>query len=204
MIDPLDLVDVYGADAVRYWAARSVSFGQDGSASVDGLHERYERELGNDLGNLVSRTTAMLSKYRDGELPVAESLLPPEAFEQLNRDVAQRLDVFDLTGALDEIWEFVRSLNKFVTDTKPWELAKDDAKAAELDRVLYTLADGLRVVAIALSSYLPETAPRILEALGQSDDLAWSGVARGQTTAARGIEAAQPLFPRVEAPATAA
>jgi methionyl-tRNA synthetase len=204
VIDPLDLVGVYGPDPVRYWAARSVSFGQDGPVSIDSLHERYERELGNDLGNLLSRTTAMIARYRDGRIPEADSLHDEEVIDALATDVAARLDVFDITGALDTIWDLVRSLNKFVTDAKPWELAKDDAKAGELDRVLYTLADGLRVVAIALSSYLPETAPRILEALGQSDDLAWSGVARGKTTAARGIEAAQPLFPRVEAPATAA
>jgi methionyl-tRNA synthetase len=204
VIDPLDLVSVYGSDPVRFWAARAVSFGQDGSVSIDSLHERYERELGNDLGNLLSRTTAMIARYRDGQIPDAESLIDDDVFAELARDVAARFDVFDLTGALDAIWDLVRSLNKFVTDAKPWELAKDDAKAAELDRVLYTLADGLRVAAIALSSYLPETAPRILEALGQSDDLAWSGVARGRTSAAHGVEAAQPLFPRLEAPATAA
>ena len=67
VVDPLDLIDVYGADPVRFWCARSVSFGQDGAASVDGVHERYERELGNDLGNLLSRTTAMVARYRDGD-----------------------------------------------------------------------------------------------------------------------------------------
>jgi methionyl-tRNA synthetase len=204
VIDPLDLVGVYGADPVRFWAARSVSFGQDGSVSIDSLHERYERELGNDLGNLVSRTTAMIARYRDGRVPSAESALDDAAYDQLATTVAERLDVFDLTGALEAIWEFVRNLNKYVTDAKPWELAKDDANAPELDRVLYTLADGLRAAAIALASYLPETAPRILAALGQPLDLAWSGVARGRTVAADGVEAAAPLFPRVEAPATAA
>ena len=69
VIDPLELIDVYGADAVRFWCARAVSFGQDGSASLDGIHERYERELGNDLGNLLSRTTAMIARYRDGAIP---------------------------------------------------------------------------------------------------------------------------------------
>ncbi len=118
--------------------------------------------------------------------------------------MAERLDVFDITGALDVIWDLVRQLNKLVTDTKPWELAKDDANAAQLDRVLYTLADGLRVTAVALAAYLPETSPRILEALGQADDLAWENVAVGKTVPTGGIEAAQPLFPRLEAPATAA
>jgi methionyl-tRNA synthetase len=204
VIDPLDLVGVYGADPVRFWAARSVSFGQDGSVSIDSLHERYERELGNDLGNLVSRTTAMIARYRGGRIPSAESALDDASYERLATEVAERLDAFDVTGALDAIWDFVRSLNKFVTDAKPWELAKDDANAAELDRVLYTLADGLRAAAVALASYLPETTPRILEALGQPQDLSWSGVARGRTVAAEGVDAAAPLFPRVEAPATAA
>jgi methionyl-tRNA synthetase len=204
VIDPLDLIDVYGSDAVRFWAARSVSFGQDGAASIDGLHERYERELGNDLGNLVSRTTAMIARYRDGRVPDAESLLDDATFERLRAKVAERLDVFDITGALEVIWEVVRSLNKFVTDTKPWELAKDEANTAQLDAVLYSLVDGIRAVAVALASYLPETSPRILDALGQAHDFSWAGVARGRTEPATGVEPAQPLFPRVEAPATAA
>jgi methionyl-tRNA synthetase len=204
VIDPLELIGVYGADAVRFWAARAVPFGQDGAASIDSLHERYERELGNDLGNLVSRTTAMIARYRDGQIPAGASLFPEDAFERLRSEVTQRLDLFDITSALDAIWDFFRSLNKFVTDTKPWELAKDEAKASELDDVLYTLADGLRAVAVALAAYLPETAPRILDALAQPPDLAWENVARARTSAADGVAAAQPLFPRVEAPATAA
>lgn len=204
VIDPLDLVGVYGIDPVRFWAARAVSFGQDGTVSLESLHERYEKELGNDLGNLLSRTTAMLVKYRDGRIPVAESLLEPTSIDELRTTVAERLDVFDITGALDAIWGLVHQLNKLVTDTKPWELAKDDAQASQLDRVLYTLADGLRVTAVALAAYLPETSPRILEALGQPDDLAWANVAVGKTVPTGGIEAAQPLFPRLEAPATAA
>jgi methionyl-tRNA synthetase len=203
VIDPLDLTAVYGVDAVRFWAIRSVSFGHDGNVSPESLHERYERELGNDLGNLLSRTTAMLSRYRDGRIPEAESLLEPETFEQLRSTVAERIDVFDLTGALESIWEVVRSLNKFVTDTKPWELAKSDANAQQLDSVLYSLVDGLRAVAIALAAYLPETAPRILEAIGQPDELAWENVAANRTTPAEGVEPAQPLFPRIEAPAAA-
>jgi methionyl-tRNA synthetase len=204
VIDPLDLTGVYGIDPVRFWAARAVQFGQDGSVSLDSLHERYEKELGNDLGNLLSRTTAMLVKYRDGHIPAAESLLETVSIDELRTNVAERLDVFDITGALDVIWDLVRQLNKLVTDTKPWELAKDDANAAQLDRVLYTLADGLRATAVALAAYLPETSPRILEALGQTDDLAWENVAVGKTVPTGGIEAAQPLFPRLEAPATAA
>ena len=204
VIDPLDLVDVYGSDAVRYWAARSVQFGQDGSVSLDSVHDRYERELGNDLGNLVSRTTAMIAKYRDGRISIAPGAGDEAAIERLANEVPRRLDAFDLTGALDVIWEYVRSLNKFVTEAKPWELAKDDANADELDRVLYALADGLRVAAIALHAYLPQTSPQVLGALGQPEDTAWSGVAGRRTVEADGIQASPPLFPRVEAPAAAA
>jgi methionyl-tRNA synthetase len=203
-IDPLDLVNVYGADAVRYWATRSVQFGQDGSVSIDTLHERYERELGNDLGNLLSRTTAMLAKYRDGRIPLAPGQADPAALGRLASEVPSRLDDFDLTGALDVIWDSVRSLNKFVTDTKPWELAKDEANGEELDRVLYALADGLRAVAVALHAYLPETTPQILRALAQPEDFDWSRLAVGQTVEGEGIEPAPPLFPRIEAPAAAA
>jgi methionyl-tRNA synthetase len=199
VIDPLELVDLYGVDALRYYVARVTRFGQDGNASVDDVHERYERELGNDLGNLLSRTTAMIARYRDGTLAAASWDSPFQAeLEQLGRDVPERLDQYDLSGALEAIWVVIRSLNRYVEERAPWQLAKDPAKADELDRTLYDLADGLRAVAVALAAYLPETAARILAALGQPDELAWDGVAYGRTTAADGIEAAGPLFPRVE------
>ncbi len=203
VIEPLELIDVYGADAVRYWCARAVQFGQDGNVTLDSFRERYERELANDLGNLVSRTTAMIARYRGGTLVEAPGG-SPVALDALRDDVAERLDVFDLTGALEAIWNVVRRLNQYVEATAPWQLAKDEARAADLDTVLYNLADGLTGVAIALASYLPETAPRILTALGQPVDLAWERVAAGVAGAAQGIEPAAPLFPRVDLPTAAA
>ena len=204
-IDPLELIDRYGADALRYWCARAVSFGQDGSASLSGIADRYERELGNDLGNLLSRTTAMVARFRDGRLPERPGTTDALAAEidELAAESRAAIDRFDLTGAIDRAWSLVRTLNRYVTDRKPWELAKDEAKTAELDQVLYDLADGLRVAAVALAAYLPETAPKILDALGQPHDLAWENVAYGRLRAVDGIEAAQPLFPRLEPPADA-
>ena len=201
-VDPLDLLDVYGTDPVRFWCVRAVSFGQDGAASLVGIHERYERELGNDLGNLLSRTTAMVARYRGGTLRAAPS---PEgavaaALGPLADDIAARLDAFDITGALERIWEVVRALNREVETTAPWQLAKDEARAEELDRVLYDLVDGLRAVAIALSAYIPATAAAILAALGQPEAVDWSLVAYGLTGETSGIEAAPPLFPRLEEP----
>jgi methionyl-tRNA synthetase len=205
VIDPLDLADVYGVDAVRFYLLRVATFGQDGSISVEGLHERYERELGNDLGNLVSRTTAMIARYRGGRLARAPGA--PEiaaAVDAVREDAAARLDRFDLTGALEVVWNLVRTLNRYVEQNAPWELSKDEARADDLDRVLYDLADGLRAVAVALAAFVPGTAGDILDALGQPQDVDWRLVTAGQAQAAQGIEAAAPLFPRVDAPTAAA
>jgi methionyl-tRNA synthetase len=201
-VDAFGLIDRYGVDAVRFWVARVTPFGQDGDVTFDSFRERYEGELANDLGNLVSRTTAMIARYRDGELvlaPDANGELAA-AVSALHDTVPAQLDRWEVTAALDAIWDYVRSLNRYVEQTKPWELAKDEARAAELDRALYELADGLRVAAVALSAYVPETAARILEALGQPVDLAWDNVAYGGSVAVTGIEPAQPLFPRIDEP----
>jgi len=205
VIAPLELVDVYGADAVRFYAARVTTFGQDGNVSVDDVRERYERELGNDLGNLVSRTTAMIARYRDGRIGPAEPNDELKALlDDLRAKLVARFDAWDLTGALEDAWEIVRWLNRHVEATAPWQLAKDESRAAELDAVLYDLADGLRAVAVALWPFVPRTAPEILAALRQPVDLGLERVGYGLTPATEGIEAAAPLFPRVDQPTAAA
>jgi methionyl-tRNA synthetase len=199
-VDPLELVDRFGADALRFWCARAVPFGQDGNTSLSGIAERYERELGNDLGNLLSRTTAMIARFRDGRLVAAPGRTHELADEvdALQTEIPAAIDAFDLTGAVDRAWSFVRTLNRHVTERKPWELAKDDTRAGELDQALFDLADGLRAAAVTLAAYLPETAPRILDALKQPHALGWEQVAYGLLQPADGIEPAQPLFPRLE------
>jgi methionyl-tRNA synthetase len=197
-LDPFELIDTYGADAVRYWCTRAVSFGQDGSASFADIAARYERELGNDLGNLLSRTTAMIAKYRDGRIPGGTtSPAIAAAIADVAEQVPGRLDAFDLTGAIDRIWLLVRELNRYVTEKAPWTLAKDEANAAQLDQVLHDLTDGLRAAAVALFAYLPETAPKILEALGQPTDPSWERVAADRLEPAT-VAPAAPLFPRIE------
>jgi methionyl-tRNA synthetase len=203
IIDPLELIDVYGADSVRFWMARAVSFGQDGSASVTGVQERYDSELANDLGNLLSRTTAMIARYRGGSVKRVEPATPVD-FGALAADVAARLDAFDITGALETIWDAVRRLNQYVTAEAPWQLAKDEANADHLDTILYTLVDGLTALAVALHAYLPETSPKILAALGQSVEPTWDRVRNGVADGVDGIEASEPLFPRIELPSAAA
>jgi methionyl-tRNA synthetase len=197
-IDPSELVAQFGADPVRYWCARAISFGQDGNASFADIAARYERELGNDLGNLLSRTTAMIVKYRDGRLSAGKTSLEiAAAIADVHDKVPAQLDAFDVTGAIDRIWLLVRELNKYVTDKAPWTLAKDEANGAALDQVLHDLADGIRAAAVALWPYLPEASPKILEALGQSTDPAWDNVAADRLAPAT-IAAAPPLFPRIE------
>ena len=203
VVDPLELIDVYGSDALRYWMARAISFGQDGSASIEGIRERYDNELANDLGNLLSRTSAMLAQYRDGSLRRGDAE-PPLDLKALGADVAERMDRFDVTGALDAIWEGVRALNQYVTAEAPWRLAKDEANAARLDGVLYNLVDGLTALTVALAPFLPDAAPRILEALCQPGDLDWARVRNGVAEEVDGIVAAKPLFPRIELSAPAA
>jgi methionyl-tRNA synthetase len=203
VIDPLELVDVYGADAVRFYAARATSFGHDGNVSVDDVRERYERELANDLGNLVSRTTAMIARYRGGTLTPTEKV-PPWDADVLRADLVALFDGYDITAALETVWQLVRRLNQYVEESAPWNLAKEETRSAELDDVLYNLADGLTSIAIAIFPYLPESAPRILAALGQpSNDVSLERIRGGAAVAAEGIEASPPLFPRVELPAAA-
>lgn len=210
VVDPLDLIDVYGADAVRFWATRAVSFGQDGSVSIESLHERYERELANDLGNLLSRTTAMVDRYLGGEIEDGSREDSPvrELLAGLSEEVAGRFDLYDLTGALERIWEVVRGLNRYVESQAPWQLAKDESARTELEATLYDLVDGLRVVAVALAPFLPETAERVLVALGfdgsDRSNLGWDNVAYGRTTARSGVGPAAPLFPRIDLPTAAA
>jgi len=203
VIDPLDLIDAYGVDPVRFYVARVTTFGQDGNVTIESFHERYERDLANDLGNLVSRTTAMIARYRGGTLVHAPGD-SPVSLDELRDEVADRLEVFDVTGALEVVWTVVRRLNQYVESTAPWQLAKDESRAAELDNVLYNLADGLTAAAIALAPYLPDTSPRILTALGQPIELAWVRIGDGVAQAAEGIEPAAPLFPRIDLPAAAA
>lgn len=201
-----DLTDVYGVDALRFWAARATTFGQDADVTIDGFHERYERELGNDLGNLLSRTTALIARSggalagtgsAGGELSAAAATLGDE--------VSGLFDRYEITAALDRIWDQIRRLNRYVEQTKPWELAREPERADELASVLYDLADGLRLTAVALWAYIPATSERILAALGQPVDPAWENVAPGRTVEASGIAAAEPLFPRIDRePATAA
>jgi methionyl-tRNA synthetase len=204
VIEPFQVADMYGADALRFYVLREVTFGSDGEVSPEGFETRYTTELANEYGNLASRTLAMIERYRDGVVPTAGSTSALASdFEGLTEAVRERLDGIELTAALDEIWRRIKLLNRYVQEEQPWQLSKDDAQAERLDEVLYTLAEGLRVVSVLLHPFIPESAARLLAALGREDlsiDLARFGAVPGGATVG---ELGQ-LFPRVEAEAPAA
>ena len=197
VLDPFEIIDRFGTDALRYYVLRDVSFGEDGSVSTTAFEQRYETELANEFGNLASRTLAMVARYRDGRLPDAE--VDPELagdFDGLADRVAELIDRVQLTQALDEIWRRVRRLNRYVEEQAPWQLSKDPERAADLDRVLHTLAEGLRVVTVLLAPWIPEAAGKLLAALGTPElDL---GSARLGARTIGSVQALEPLFPKHE------
>src|SRR3954464_11843357 len=170
VLDPFAVIDQFGTDALRYYCFREVSFGQDGGVSTVTFGERYETELANEYGNLASRTLAMIARYRDGEVPeVGVDPALEQDFEGLDREVCELLDRAEVTQALDRIWQRVRRLNRYVEETAPWQLAKDESKAEELQTTLRSLAEGLRVVAVLLAPYIPDSVAKLLDALGAPD-----------------------------------
>ena len=196
VLDPLAVIDRFGADALRYYCFRDVSFGQDGSVSTTDFETRYETELANELGNLASRTLAMVERYRQGVVPDVEIDPEPAAdFDGLPGLVRERLDRADLTAGLDEIWQRVRRLNRYVEERAPWQLAREDERSGQLDVTLRSLAEGLRVVAVLLYPYIPDSAQRLLGALGQPA-LKLDGARFGAAGGGARVQAIPPLFPK--------
>jgi methionyl-tRNA synthetase len=198
VLDPFEVMDRFGTDALRYYCFREVSFGQDGGVSTITFGERYETELANEYGNLASRTLAMIARYRDGLVPDVEvDPVLASDFEGLGDEVCRLLDRAEITQALDRIWQRVRRLNRYVEERAPWQLAKQEANAGELDVTLRSLAEGLRVVTVLLAPYIPETAEKLLAALGQTDGTI-EGARYGTLPGGQTVERVPPLFPKIE------
>ena len=191
VMDPFPLIEQYGADPFRFYCLREVSFGQDGTVSEEGFKSRYNSELANELGNLLSRSTSMIDKYRGGAVPAQpagrspdDSPLAAEA-SATAQTARERFEEMDLSGALETIWVFVRRMNRYVEEQAPWKQAKEaaaedaagagatgpgvtgDANAA-LDATLWDLAEGLRLLSVLLHAFIPATAAAIRERLGMS------------------------------------
>jgi methionyl-tRNA synthetase len=195
VLDPFEVMDRYGTEALRYYLLRDVTFGADGATSMEAVQARYEGELANDLGNLASRTIAMILRYRDGAVPAVEPdpALAAE-FEGLVPEVTAAIDRAELTQALDAIWRRVRRLNRYVEEQAPWTLARDESRAADLDRVLASLAAGLRAVTVLLWPWLPESTEKLLDALGTPDRSLRAAALDG--AGGHSVRALEPLFPK--------
>ena len=193
---------VMGADALRYFLFREIVFGQDGSFSYDALIGRYNSELANGLGNLVSRTLTMIGQYRGGAIPPGTVVPIADAARQTIADVAAAFDAFEFTRGLEAVWVLLSKLDKFIVERAPWKLARQPEAQADLDATLYTAAEALRIATVLLSPVLPQSAPTIWKQLGMREPLEsvrLATLAWGQLPPGQKIGAIAPVFPRIDA-----
>ncbi len=206
VVDPKVLVDRYGVDSIRYFLLREIAFGQDGNFTNEALIQRINSDLANDLGNLVSRTVSMIEKYFGGKLPsVKESTEFDASLEETAAVVTSKvdslLDKMLFSDALTEIWTLIRRANKYVDETQPWVLAKDDSNKAKLAGVLYNLSEALRIASILIQPFMPNTPKLIWEQLGINDDAvkAWdSAKVWGSLPVETEVKKGEVIFPRID------
>ena len=199
-----DLVDLFGVDAVRYYLLAEMPYASDGSITYENMIERYNADLANTLGNLVNRTIAMTNKYFDGVVQpgdVTEELdgeLKALAVETVGK-VDRLLSEYRVSDTLDAIFTLAKRCNKYIDETAPWALAKDESKKARLGTVLYNLLESIRFVAVLLSPFLPETSEKILAQINTDikdyDSLSAFGALKAGTVVGK----AEPLFARIDA-----
>lgn len=211
VVDPLDLIARYGIDPYRYFLLREISFGLDGAFSEEALVARYNSDLANDLGNLLNRTLTMTEKYFEGKVPQAALKSKAagsmkEAGSALYGELDKAVPNFEFAIALEKIWALVGIANKSIEQSKPWVLVKE-GKTGELADVIYGLLESLRIIAVAISPFMPETAKRIAEQLGipkeAIDNMTLADIkVWGKLKAGQSINKTAPLFPRIETPKT--
>src|SRR4051812_41743999 len=207
VVDPITLIDRYGLDALRYYLLREVPFGADGVFTPEGFVDRINFDLANDLGNLLNRTIAMINKYFEGTIPVYKE--STGEFEQslleMNRATVKRyeeaMEKMEFSVALTSIWQLVSRTNKYIDETKPWTLAKNEENKGELASVMVHLAESLRRMAILLQPFLTRTPNAIFSQLGIQDEnlKVWESLTDfGLIPSGTKVEKAAPIFPRLE------
>ncbi|CAN5552954.1 methionine--tRNA ligase [soil metagenome] len=205
IIDPVDLVEEFGVDPIRYYLMRDVSLSSDGDFSRRNLIGRYNNDLGNDLGNLLNRVVSMIGRYRDGVIspPGDAGDLERElrATAEASRAQAEALiEIWDLDDALDAIWQLVRRANQYIEERQPWRLAKDPESSEILDTTLWSAAEATRLAAVLLAPYIPTTSDKILAQLGLTPLQDGDWVKRGNWGADQYFRVGkpEPLFPRID------
>ncbi len=207
VIDPVSLIDEFGADAIRYFLLKEITLGHDGNFSRDALINRINADLANDLGNLLHRTLSMIGRFNGGIIQAAGEKEALDAeLAQLAHNTAANYEKYmenmEINAALKEIWALVSRSNKYIDETAPWALAKDPAKRARLDTVMYNLAEVLRIVTILVSPFMPTTAPKIWAQLGIETAFAdvrlHDAQSWGLLPAGTKVAKPEPIFPRIE------
>ncbi len=205
VVDPSVLVGRYGSDAIRYFLLREIAFGQDGNFSNEALISRINSDLANDLGNLTSRTVAMIEKYF-GTLPEVQegNEFDVDVQKVVKEQIAKmesNMEKLFFNNALEDIWVIIRRMNKYIDETMPWVLAKDEANHAKLAGVLYTLSEVIRIVSIMIEPFMPQTPEKIWAQFGivRGELTAWDSIhqfgALPRTVAAKKGEN---MFPRID------